>query len=126
MKKLEKLLVANRGEIAVRIMHGARNMGIKSVAVYSDADIDAVHVNEADESVRIGPAPVSESYLLIDEIIKAALASGADAIHPGYGLLSENAQFVESVIKAGLIFVGPSSAAVLQMADKAEAKRLML
>ena len=126
MKKLEKLLVANRGEIAVRIMHGARKMGIKSVAVYSDADIDAVHVNEADESVRIGPAPVSESYLLIDEIIKAALASGADAIHPGYGLLSENAQFAESVIKAGLIFVGPSSAAILQMADKAEAKRLML
>ncbi len=126
MRKLEKLLVANRGEIAVRIIRGARKMGIETVAVYSDADVNSVHVKEADYSVRIGPPPVSESYLLIDGIVRAALDQGADGIHPGYGLLSENAEFARSVIEAGLIFVGPDPSAISQMADKAEAKRLML
>ena len=105
---MKKLLIANRGEIACRIIRTARRMGIATVAVYSDADAQALHVREADEAVHIGPAPARESYLLPEKILAAAKATGADAIHPGYGFLSENADFAEAVRKAGLIFVGPS------------------
>ena len=98
MTMIRKLLIANRGEIACRIIRTARAMGISTVAVYSDADAGALHVRRADEAVHIGPAPARESYLLGDRIIAAAKASGADAIHPGYGFLSENAAFAEQVI----------------------------
>ncbi|MDJ0612694.1 MAG: acetyl/propionyl/methylcrotonyl-CoA carboxylase subunit alpha [Rhizobiaceae bacterium] len=121
----KKLLIANRGEIACRIMQTAHNMGVKTVAVYSDADATAQHRLLADEAVRIGPAPVAESYLKGDVIIQAALETGADAIHPGYGFLSENPDFVEAVEKAGLTFVGPSAKAIRAMGLKDAAKKLM-
>jgi len=119
------LLIANRGEIARRIMRTARRMGIATVAVYSDADAGAAHVREADQAVRIGPAPASESYLVGERIIAAAKETGAAAIHPGYGFLSENADFAEAVIAAGLIWVGPPPAAIRAMGLKDAAKRLM-
>ncbi|WPZ14097.1 acetyl/propionyl/methylcrotonyl-CoA carboxylase subunit alpha [Nitratireductor rhodophyticola] len=121
----EKILIANRGEIAVRIIRTARRLGIATVAVYSDADRDALHVRMADQAVCIGPAPASESYLDGDRIIAAALETAAQAIHPGYGFLSENPDFVEKVEDAGLIFVGPSSQAIRAMGLKDAAKRLM-
>ena len=121
----KKLLVANRGEIACRIMRTAHEMGVKTVAVYSDADADAQHRLLAGEAVNIGRAPVTESYLKAEEIIKAALDTGADAIHPGYGFLSENPGFVEMVEKAGLVFVGPSADAIRKMGLKDAAKKLM-
>jgi geranyl-CoA carboxylase alpha subunit len=121
-----KLLVANRGEIACRIMRSARAAGLATVAVYSDADADAVHVAEADEAVLIGAAAPRDSYLRIDRILEAARATGADAIHPGYGFLSENADFAEACAKAGLVFVGPPAQAIRAMGDKASAKALML
>jgi len=121
----DKILIANRGEIACRIMHTAQAMGVKCVAVYSDADKNAQHVQLADEAVRIGPAPVNESYLLGDKIIKAALDTGAEAIHPGYGFLSENPDFVEAVKVAGLVFIGPSAEAIRAMGLKDAAKALM-
>ncbi len=105
---MEKLLVANRGEIVVRIIRTARDMGIRTVAIYSDADKDAPHVKEADEAIRIGPSPPPKSYLNIDRIMEAVRASGADAVHPGYGFLSENAAFADAVVSGGFTFVGPS------------------
>src|SRR5688500_16449167 len=104
---ITSLLIANRGEIACRIIRTAREMGIRTVAVYSDADARALHVREADEAVHIGPSPARESYLVGAKIIAAAKDSGADAIHPGYGFLSENADFAQDVIDAGLVWVGP-------------------
>ncbi len=121
-----KILVANRGEIAWRVMRTAKAMGYRTVAVYSDADRDAPHVTFADEAVRIGPAPVGESYLSIDRILEAAHVSGADAVHPGYGFLSENDAFATACEKAGLVFIGPPAAAIAAMGNKAAAKRRMI
>jgi len=120
-----KILIANRGEIACRIIRTARRMGVATVAVHSDADAGALFVREADEAVRIGPAPVAESYLRGDRIVEAALAAGAEAIHPGYGFLSENPAFVDQVTAAGLAFIGPSAAAIRAMGLKDAAKALM-
>ena len=120
-----KILIANRGEIACRVIRTARKMGVRSVAVYSDADAGALHVAIADEAVHVGASPVSESYLRADKIIAAALATGAEAIHPGYGFLSENPDFVDRVTAAGLVFIGPSAAAIRAMGLKDAAKRLM-
>ncbi|MCG6114424.1 MAG: ATP-grasp domain-containing protein [Mesorhizobium sp.] len=122
---IRRLLIANRGEIACRIARTARRMGIETVAVFSDADREAKHVGVADHALRIGPAPAAQSYLDISAIINAARASGADAVHPGYGFLSENAGFAEACEGAGLVFVGPSPEAIRQMGDKAGARRLM-
>ncbi|MDO8839068.1 MAG: acetyl/propionyl/methylcrotonyl-CoA carboxylase subunit alpha [Parvibaculum sp.] len=121
----KSLLIANRGEIAVRVIRTARRMGLKTIAVYSDADANAYHVAEADEAYRIGPAPAAESYLRADAILEAALRSGAGAIHPGYGFLSENAAFAEVCEKAGIVFVGPPPAAIRAMGLKDAAKALM-
>jgi geranyl-CoA carboxylase alpha subunit len=121
-----KILVANRGEIAWRVMRTARAMGYRTVAVYSDADKDAPHVSFADEAVRLGPPPVGESYLSIDRILEAAHKSGADAIHPGYGFLSENEAFATACEKAGLVFIGPPPSAIAAMGNKAAAKRRMI
>ena len=119
------LLIANRGEIACRIIRTAREMGLRTIAVYSDADAKALHVRQADEAVHIGPSPARESYLVGDKIIAAAKATGAEAIHPGYGFLSENADFARDVIKAGLIWVGPSPESIEAMGLKDAAKTLM-
>jgi 3-methylcrotonyl-CoA carboxylase alpha subunit len=122
---IASLLIANRGEIACRITRTARRMGIRVIAVYSEADGDALHVEMADEAVLIGPAPARESYLNIERIIAAAQAAGADAVHPGYGFLSENAGFAEACAAAGLTFIGPPASAIRAMGSKAEAKRIM-
>jgi len=119
---IKKILVANRGEIALRIMKTARNMGIKTVAIYSEADRNAPHVKFADEAVCIGPPPSNESYLLGNKIVKVAMELEVDAIHPGYGFLSENAEFGESVEKSGMIFIGPKSHAIRVMGSKLAAK----
>jgi len=120
-----KVLIANRGEIAIRIIRACRELGIKTVAVYSAADVNAQHVQLADESVLLGDAAPKESYLNVDRIIRAALDSKADAIHPGYGFLSENASFAAAVESAGLTFIGPSADSIRAMGDKAESKILM-
>ncbi|MBT8427692.1 MAG: methylcrotonoyl-CoA carboxylase, partial [Erythrobacter sp.] len=120
-----KLLIANRGEIACRVMRTAQAMGIECVAVYSEADAKALHVRMADEAVCIGPAPSAESYLCGDKIIAAAKATGAEAIHPGYGFLSENADFAQAVIDAGLVWVGPKPDSIRAMGLKDAAKKLM-
>jgi 3-methylcrotonyl-CoA carboxylase alpha subunit len=119
------LLIANRGEIARRVIRTARRLGIRTVAVYSDADSDAPHVQEADRAVHIGPAPARESYLVGETILAAARETGAEAIHPGYGFLSENADFAEAVINTGLVWVGPPPSAIRAMGLKDAAKRLM-
>ena len=120
-----KILIANRGEIACRIIKTAKKMGIKTVLVYSDADRNALHVTLADEAIHIGPSPSTESYLVIDNIIQAALSSGAQAIHPGYGFLSENADFCRQCDANNLIFIGPPVAAILAMGSKSAAKNIM-
>ncbi|MBT5111428.1 MAG: ATP-grasp domain-containing protein, partial [Rhodospirillaceae bacterium] len=119
-----KILIANRGEIACRVIATAQRMGIQTVAVYSDADERAPHVAMADEAVSIGASPSSESYLVIDKIIDAARRKGADAIHPGYGFLSENAVFAEALAAAGIAFIGPGADAIRAMGDKIESKKL--
>jgi 3-methylcrotonyl-CoA carboxylase alpha subunit len=125
LKMFRKLLIANRGEIACRIARTARAMGIASVAVYSDIDETALHVSVADEAILIGPAPARQSYLSMERILDAARRCGADAIHPGYGFLSENADFAERCAQEGFVFVGPSARAMRAMGSKAEAKKLM-
>ncbi len=120
-----KILIANRGEIAIRIIRACRELGIKTVAVYSEADKNAQHVQIADEAILLGDAAPKESYLNVDKLIRAALDSKADAIHPGYGFLSENASFAETVESAGLTFIGPSADSIRAMGDKAESKILM-
>jgi len=122
---IKSLLIANRGEIACRIIRTAREMGVRTVAVYSDADAKALHVRQADEAVHIGPSPAAESYLVAEKIIAAAKESGAEAIHPGYGFLSENADFAQAVIDAGLIWVGPKPDSIRAMGLKDAAKTLM-
>ncbi len=119
-----RVLVANRGEIAVRIIRACHEMGMLAVAVYSDADVDAQHVQMADTAVRLGPAAPGESYLRIDAIVEAALATGAEAIHPGYGFLSERASFARAVEAAGIVFVGPSSTVIDALGDKLHARRV--
>jgi propionyl-CoA carboxylase alpha chain len=120
----KKILIANRGEIACRVMRTAKRMGIGTVAVYSDADRDALHVREADESVRIGPAPSVQSYLVIEAILDAVRQTGADAVHPGYGFLSENPLFAEALERENVAFIGPPAAAVRAMGDKITSKRI--
>ena len=123
---IQSLLIANRGEIACRIIRTARRLGIRTVAVYSDADAKALHVREADEAVHIGPSAARESYLIGEKIIAAAKATGAEAIHPGYGFLSENAGFAQSVIDAGLVWVGPKPSSIVAMGLKDAAKERMI
>ena len=122
MSEIKKILIANRGEIALRVMRSAREMGIKTVAVFSEADRNALHVRYADESICIGPPPSAESYLKTEKLIDAAKSTGADAIHPGYGFLSEHAGFARACEKAGLIFIGPSPASIELMGSKLAAK----
>jgi acetyl-CoA carboxylase biotin carboxylase subunit len=121
---LRRILIANRGEIAVRIIRACRELGLESVAVYSDADARALHVSLADRAVRIGPPPPAQSYLSMDAVLDAAAGAGADAIHPGYGFLSENASFAARCVEAGLIFVGPPAAAIEAMGSKVAARTL--
>jgi acetyl-CoA carboxylase biotin carboxylase subunit len=121
-RKIRRVLVANRGEIAVRVMRTCRELGIETVAVYSDADRGAVHVRAADRAVHLGPPPARESYLDIEKIIAACKSSGADAVHPGYGFLSENEDFADACEAAGIIFIGPSSDSMRMMGDKTSAR----
>ncbi len=121
-----KILIANRGEIACRVIKTARRMGIATVAIYSDADRNALHVKMADEAVHIGPAPANQSYIVIDKVMAAVKATGADAVHPGYGFLSENPKFAQALADAGVTFIGPPASAMLQMGDKITSKKLAM
>src|SRR5436305_4531892 len=120
----KRILIANRGEIPCRIIKTARRIGIATVAVYSDADRDALHVEMADEAVHIGPPAAAESYLLIEKIVAACKQTGAEAVHPGYGFLSEREAFAEALEKAGIVFIGPNVHAIGAMGDKIESKKL--
>jgi len=120
-----KILIANRGEIACRVMRTARRLGLRTVAVYSDADCDARHVRLADEARRIGPPAARESYLNAEAILAAARDTGVEAIHPGYGFLSENEEFARACARAGIVFIGPTPEAIAAMGDKSAAKQLM-
>ena len=120
----KKILIANRGEIACRVIKTARKMGIATVAIYSDADANALHVQMADEAVHIGPPPASESYIVIDKVMQAIKDTGAEAVHPGYGFLSENAKFAEALEKAGVAFIGPPKGAIEKMGDKITSKKI--
>ena len=119
----KRILIANRGEIACRIIKTARKMGIETVAVYSDADKDALHVEMADRSVAIGPPPAAESYLVIDKIVAACKDTGAEAVHPGDGFLSEREAFPKALAAAGITFIGPNARAIAAMGDKIESKK---
>jgi propionyl-CoA carboxylase alpha chain len=120
----DKILIANRGEIACRVIKSARKLGIGTVAVYSDADRDALHVRMADEAVHIGAAPAAESYIVIEKILKAVRDTGAQAVHPGYGFLSERAEFAQALADAGVAFIGPPAGAIEAMGDKITSKKL--
>ncbi|MPZ32590.1 MAG: acetyl-CoA carboxylase biotin carboxylase subunit [Rhodospirillales bacterium] len=120
----DKILIANRGEIACRVIRTCKRLGIKTVAVYSEADADALHVREADEKVLIGPPPSTQSYLLVDKIVEACKKTGAQAVHPGYGFLSEKQEFQKALAKAGIVFIGPDAHAIHAMGDKIESKKL--
>src|SRR5436853_4326787 len=119
----KRILIANRGEIACRIIRTARRLGIQTIAVYSEADQEALHVDLADDAVLIGPAPASQSYLVIEKIIAACKQSGAEAVHPGYGFLSERETFPKALAAAGIVFIGPNPKAIAAMGDKIESKR---
>src|SRR5579863_8235158 len=125
MIAFSKILIANRGEIACRIIRTAKDLGYRTVAVFSDADAGAPHVRQADEAVRIGPPPVQDSYLNVEALLTAAKVASADALHPGYGFLSENAAFARACLDAGLVFIGPPATAIEVMGNKARAKALM-
>src|SRR5688572_20200070 len=119
----KRILIANRGEIACRIIKTARRLGIETVAVYSEADKDALHVEMADEAVLIGPAPAAQSYLVGENIIAACRETGAQAMHPGYGFLSEQAAFAQALASAGIVFIGPNPDAIAAMGDKIQSKK---
>ena len=124
-RRFHTLLIANRGEIACRVIRTARSMGLRTVAVYSEADADALHVEMADDAVLIGPARARDSYLNIDRILEAAQKTGAEAVHPGYGFLSENADFARRCAQAGIVFVGPTAEMMEAMGSKSGSKMLM-
>jgi len=123
---IRTLLIANRGEVALRVVRACKELGIRSVAIFSEADRDSLHARMADQAVCVGPAPSSASYLNMPNIVSAALTSGADAVHPGYGFLAENAAFARACTDSGLVFVGPSADAIERMGDKAMARSTMM